>query len=372
MKTIAIWGSTGTIGAKVLKIAESSGYKVVALVGNVNHKLLIEQARLARPTYVGVASQKSYEIVKNVLSNDEPVVLPEAEFDKLATLEVDCCVVAIAGHASLLPTFHCLGNAKRLAIASKEAIISGGKLLQNLAKQNKTEIIPIDSEHNSIFQCLLGENKTSIKKLILTASGGAFANLEEYELQNITVQDALKHPNWNMGIKNTIDSATLINKALEIIEAAYLFNVDISNIKAVIQTDSIIHAMVQFNDNSYKALMSYPDMNLPIAYALNYPERFEYNLPALDFEQISNLHFKKPKEWQKRNIDLAYKAIEENKVIAFNLANEIAVSKFVKGELQFTEIYKYVISMCERSSKEIVNSLDDIQNVIRSIKRSAS
>ena len=368
MKSIAIWGSTGVIGTKALNIALKSCYRVVAIIGNKNHKLLIEQARLAKPEYVGVADKTAYEIVKSVLHQDEIKVLAVTEFENLAQLNVTCCLMAIAGHASLQPTFSCIGHAQRLAIASKEAIISGGRLLQNLAKKNGTEIIPIDSEHNAIFQCLLGENKTSVHELILTASGGAFADLDEVELKNVTLQDALKHPNWNMGIKNTVDSSTLFNKALELIEASYLFDCDITKIKAIIHPNSIIHAIVKFIDNSYKSLISFPDMMLPISYALNYPKRLTCTLPALDFEQIQNLNFKKPKEWQKRNIDLAYQAVQEEKVIAFNIANEIAVSKFIEGKLQFTEIYKYIINILEHSQKENVTSVKDIHTIIQAIK----
>ena len=368
MKTVAIWGSTGVIGTTALKIAMDSGYRIVAIIGNKNHKLLIEQAKLAKPEYVGVADRQSYEIVKDTLSIGKIEVLTATEFENLAKLDVTCSVMAIAGHASLQPTFASIGHAQRLAIASKEAIISGGKLLQTVAKEKGTEIIPIDSEHNSILQCLLGENKTSIKELILTASGGAFADFDENELKNVTLQDALKHPNWQMGIKNTIDSATLFNKALELIEASYLFDINITKIKAIIHPNSIIHAMVKFMDNSYKSLMSFPDMKLPISYALNYPNRCECNLPELDFEQIYNLSFKKPKAWQRRNINLAYYAVQEKKVIAFNIANEVAVSKFITGKLQFAEIYKYVIEILAHSQAENVNSFEDIQAIIQSIK----
>ena len=367
MTTISIWGSTGIIGAKAMKIAIQSGYRVVAIVGNTNHKLLIEQAKTAHPGYVGVAENTAYTIARDNLHSNDIKVLPESGFNEIAQLDVDCCVMAISGNASLVPTFKCLGHAKRLAIATKEAIISGGKLLQDLAKQQGTEIIPIDSEHNSIFQCLQGENINAVQELILTASGGAFVNLEENELAHVTVQDALKHPNWNMGVKNTIDSATLINKALEIIEASYLFDMDVSKIKAVIHPNSIIHAMVKFSDNSYKTLMSYPDMNLPISHAINYPHRIECELPALNFEQIGTLQFKKPKEWQKRNIKLAYYAVAENKSIAFNIANEIAVNKFVHRELKFAQIYDFICDVLACSPAENVNSYGDICAAVEAI-----
>ena len=339
MKTVTIWGSTGVIGAKALDIAIKSGFEIVAIISNSNYSKLIEQAKMANPKYVGVADKRAYEIVKEALESTDIEVLPESEFANLSQLKVDCCVMAISGNAGLKPTFECLGYARRLAIATKEAIISGGKLLQNLAKQKQTEIIPIDSEHNSIFQCLLGENSKNIKELILTASGGPFVDLEESDLKNVTVEKALQHPNWNMGKKNTIDSATMINKALEIIEAAYLFDIDIKKIKPLIHTNSIIHGMVGFNDGSLKALLSMPNMNIPISYAINYPDRQKVSVPDLDFESIRSLNFRKPTSWQKRNVELAYQAFDEKKVISFNTANEIAVSKFLDGKLRFNEIF---------------------------------
>ena len=370
MKTVAIWGSTGVIGTKALKIALNSGCRVVAIIGNRNHKLLIKQAKLAHPQYVGVMDNDAYKIVKDALITSKAEILSDTSI--LSQLDVDCCIMAISGNASVSPTFSCLGHAQRLAIASKEAIISGGKLLQHLAKQKGTELIPIDSEHNSIFQCLQGENQDAISEMILTASGGAFANLEEDELNNVSIKDALQHPNWNMGKKNTIDSATLINKALEIIEASYLFDMNIKKIKAVIHPNSIIHAMVRFSDNSYKTLMSYPDMNLPISYALNYAKRFDCKLPALDVSQIGSLQFRNPKEWQKRNIDLAYQAFKEDKVITFNISNEVAVAKFIKRELRFTDIYKYIINILEHSPRENIHSYEDIQNIIKTITKSSA
>lgn len=370
MKTISIWGSTGVIGSKALAIATKSGFDVVSIVGNSNHGKLIEQGLALKPRYIGVADVTSFKIVKEALDSTETEVLPESEFENLAQLNVGCCVMAISGKAGLRPTFSCLGHAKRLAIATKEAIIAGGKLLQTLASQLGTNIIPIDSEHNSIFQCLQGEDPKSIRKLVLTASGGPFLNLDESELMNVTVGDALKHPNWNMGKKNTIDSATMINKALEIIEAAYLFGIDISRIESIIHPNSIIHGMVEFSDNSIKALMAAPDMNLPISYAINYPHRVECELPRLNLGAIDSLKFEQPKNWQLRNINLAYQAFNENKVIAFNTANEEAVSLFLNHKINFCEIYKCIQNALETAQKEVCTSIDDIINVIKGSTKS--
>lgn len=370
MKTISIWGSTGVIGSKALAIATKSGFEVVSIVGNSNHEKLIEQGLALKPRYIGVADVTSFKIVKEAFDSTEIEVLPESEFENLAQLNVDCCVMAISGKAGLRPTFSCLGHAKRLAIATKEAIIAGGKLLQTLASQLGTTIIPIDSEHNSIFQCLQGEDPKSIRKLVLTASGGPFLDLDESELMNVTVEDALKHPNWNMGKKNTIDSATMINKALEIIEAAYLFDIDISKIESIIHPNSIIHGMVEFSDNSIKALMAAPDMNMPISYAINYPHRVDCELPRLNLGAIGSLKFERPKNWQLRNINLAYQAFNENKVIAFNTANEEAVSLFLNHKINFCEIYKFIQNTLETAQKEVCTSIDDIINVIKESTKS--
>lgn len=370
MKTISIWGSTGVIGSKALAIATKSGFEVVSIVGNSNHEKLIEQGLALKPRYIGVADVTSFKIVKEAFDSTEIEVLPESEFENLAQLNVDCCVMAISGKAGLRPTFSCLGHAKRLAIATKEAIIAGGKLLQTLASQLGTTIIPIDSEHNSIFQCLQGEDPKSIRKLVLTASGGPFLNLDESELMNVTVEDALKHPNWNMGKKNTIDSATMINKALEIIEAAYLFDIDISKIESIIHPSSIIHGMVEFSDNSIKALMATAEMNLHISYAINYPNRVDCELLSLNFETIDSLRFERPKNWQLRNINLAYQAFNENKVIAFNTANEEAVSLFLNHKINFCEIYKFIQNALDAAQKEACTSIDDIINVIKESTKS--
>lgn len=249
MKKISIFGSTGSIGQKALKIAQKSNFEVVSISGNRNHKKLIEQAEYYHPKYVCVSDYEAFEIVKDALIGKDTEVLPESEMNNISKLETDCFVMAISGIAGLEPTFSALGHTKRLAIATKEVIISAGDLLINFAKNYNTEIIPIDSEHSAIFQCIQGE-KNVVKEIILTASGGPFVDFEEDDLRKVTLSDALKHPNWTMGNKITIDSATLINKALEIIEASYLFNFPIENITPLIHPSSIIHGMVRFCDGS--------------------------------------------------------------------------------------------------------------------------
>jgi 1-deoxy-D-xylulose-5-phosphate reductoisomerase len=365
-KTAIIFGSTGTIGTKAVGIAYSNEFEIIAISGNKNFKELVKQAKEYKPKYVCVADSESFTKVKDALSSNGDIeVLPRNEIANIAKLNVDCCVMAISGSAALSPTFSCLGHAKRLAIANKESIILGGKLLMDSAKSKDTEIIPVDSEHNAIFQCINNENKDSISEIILTASGGVFLDLEEKELGKVTVSDALKNPNWVMGKKVTIDSATLINKAIEIIEAAYLFDFPIEKITPLIHVDSIIHGLVKFKDCSLKAVLAYPDMRLPISFAINYPDRKDCKLPEIDFSKIETLSFRKPKQWQKRNLNLAYQAFKEKKVVAFNTANEIAVSKFLKNKIKFNEIYGVVVKILSQAEEEQIASLEDITNLIR-------
>lgn len=367
MKKISIFGSTGSIGRKALKVAKASNFEIVAIVGNHNYKKLIEQVNYCHPEYVGVVDNGAFKIVKEALIGKNIKVIPKEGINDIAKLKTDCFVMAIAGIAGLEPTFSALENTKRLAIATKEVIISAGNLLIDFAKRYNTEIIPIDSEHSAIFQCIQGEEFEFVKEIILTASGGPFVDFEEKDLKDVTVSDALKHPNWKMGNKITIDSATLINKALEIIEASYLFNFPIENIKPLIHTSSIIHGIIKFNDGSYKTAMSFPDMLLPISYALNYPNRVNCDLPSLDFCAMKALDFKRLKSWQKRNIDLAYHAFKEKKVIALNIANEHAVSKFLKREISFCDIYELIYSTLEKSPIENIYSLNDIREISKTL-----
>lgn len=372
MKNISIFGATGSIGEKALKIAKASGFEITAISGNRNYKKLIEQAKYYHPKYVCVTDDSVFKIVNEALLNENIRIIPKEEINNIAKLKTDCCVIAISGIAGLEPTFSSLGNTKRLAIATKEVIISAGDLLTDLAQKTKTEIIPVDSEHSAIFQCIQGEKKEFINEIILTASGGPFVDFEEKDLGKVTLSDALKHPNWTMGKKITIDSATLINKALEIIEASYLFKIPINNIKPLIHTSSIIHGLVKFNDGSYKAALSFPDMILPISYVLNYPERIDCKLPNLDFCKLKSLDFKELKPWQKRNIDLAYYAFKEKKVIALNVANEYTVNMFLKGQINFCDIYKIISDILEKSSEEDVCSLNDIKEICRNLKNTIS
>ncbi|MDR3224094.1 MAG: 1-deoxy-D-xylulose-5-phosphate reductoisomerase [Holosporales bacterium] len=360
-KTISIFGSSGIIGRKAVEIATSNGFEIIAIVGNKNHKEIIDQALRCKPRYVGVSDERSVKEVRAALSGVE--VISGSDIENLAQLPVDCCVMAISGIASLMPTFKCLGYAKRLAIASKEAIILGGDLLIDIAKKNNTEIIPVDSEHNAIFQCLQAENRINISEIILTASGGIFRDFEEVELADVTLDQAIKNPNWIMGQKITIDSATMMNKAMEIIEAAYLFNWPIDNIKALIHCESIIHGLIKFSNNSLKALMSFPDMSIPISYAINYGDITRCSSEEIDLAKVGTLTFREAKEWQKRNINLAYEVFKGKRVIVFVAANDISVSKFMNREIGFNDIYNNIMQILEKSKEEMVKSISDIIDI---------
>jgi 1-deoxy-D-xylulose-5-phosphate reductoisomerase len=362
-REISVFGATGVVGRKSVNAACLAGYEIVAITGHKNYTELIRQAYEYCPRYVCCTDATCYKKVKSEVTRSE--VLPCSEIVNIAKLNVDCCVMAMAGAVSLATTFACLGHARRLAIASKEAILLGGKVLIDSARSGHTEIIPLDSEHNAIFRCVRHDHQDAITEITLTASGGVFLNHTEDALSKVTLSDALKNPNWIMGKKVTVDSATLINKATEIIEASLLFELPINMVKYVIHPESIIHGIVRFHDDSYKALLSQPDMMIPIMYAVSYPELRRSPLPApLNFTDIEKLTFRRPQAWQARNVNLAYDVFNEGKVVAFSIANEIAVSKFLNGDITFCQIYDLVASALDTCERELVSSYCDIAELI--------
>ena len=363
-KTINIFGSTGSVGKKAFEIARLNHFEIVALTCNKNHDEIIQQAKICQPKHICVTNQQSFSIVKNALSKEKINIVDGSELKNIAKIKVDIGVMAIAGNPGIVPTFAMLGHVKRLAIATKEAIISGGELLIEQAKLLHTEIMPLDSEHNALFQCLHNENISDIEKLIITASGGPFLNFSERDLQNITPSDATANPNWSMGKKISIDSSTLINKAMEIIETAYLFSIPITKIVPLVHPESLIHAMAQFQDGILKATIYSPDMAFPISYGLNYPSRKPCSAKAIDFSELTNFSFKKPMDWQKRNMNLAYTAFADKKVIAFNAANTVAVHAFLNNQIKFLDIYNIVAKTLEFAKKETIASVQDIMEII--------
>ncbi len=343
-KKIAILGSTGSIGTQALEViaAHSGHFSVEVLTANNNADLLIEQALKFKPNCVVIANEQHYEYVKNTLWEHD--IKTYAGNDAIADVvqmdSVDMVLTAMVGFSGLLPTIKAIEARKNIALANKETLVVAGEIITALAAQNKVALLPVDSEHSAIFQCLTGEWHNPLEKIYLTASGGPFFGKKAEELQNITKKQALKHPNWDMGAKITIDSATLMNKGLEVIEARWLFNLKPEQIDVIVHQQSIIHSIVQFTDGSMKAQMGLPDMKLPIQYALSFPHRLPSDFPRFNFLDFPTLTFAQPDKKTFRNLQLAYDAMEKggNMPCALNAANEIAVEAFLHDKIKFLDI----------------------------------
>lgn len=344
MKKILLLGSTGSIGVSTLKVLDEfkEHFEVFALTTNSNIELLQEQIDKFHPKFVVVRDKLKADQLKkygkkntcSILSGDEGLI------ELTSTGDYDILVSALVGFAGLLPTIESIKRSKRIALANKETLVAAGQIVMDLAQKHDSEIIPVDSEHSAIFQCLVGESKKRVNKLIVTASGGPFLNKSANELSNVSVAEALNHPNWDMGSKITIDSATMMNKGLEVIEANWLFGFDKEKIDVVIHPQSIIHSMIEFVDGSIKAQLSTPDMKLPIQYALSYPDRWESDLVKTDFPSLQNLTFFEPDLVKFNCLKLAYDAMEQGGTAPciLNAANEVAVEKFLNEEIKFTQI----------------------------------
>jgi 1-deoxy-D-xylulose-5-phosphate reductoisomerase len=343
-KKIAILGSTGSIGTQALEIvAEQSDFlQVEVLTANINADLLIKQAIAFRPNHVVIADESKYLQVKEVLDPlDIKVFAGNKAIEELMGItEADTVLTAMVGYSGLLPTIKAIENKKRIALANKETLVVAGEIITQLCGQHHVDIIPVDSEHSAIFQCLVGESLDTLDKIILTASGGPFRGKKSAELAQVTKAQALKHPNWSMGAKITIDSATLMNKGLEVIEAKWLFGLNQKQIEVVVHPQSIIHSMVEFNDGSIKAQMGLPDMKLPIHYAFFFPQRTTSSFPRMRFSDIKQLTFEEPDPITFRNLGLAYEAMEKggNMACILNAANEIAVDAFLHDKIKFLQI----------------------------------
>ena len=343
-KNVAVIGSTGSIGRQTLDIIAQHPDKFSAevLTANTQADLLIEQALKFNPNVVVIADKTQYQKVKEALSQtDIKVFAGKESIDDVVQMDcIDIVLMALVGFAGLSPTIKAIEKGKLIALANKETLVVGGEYVMRLAKQNNTAILPVDSEHSAIFQCLIGEINNEINKIYLTASGGPFRNLNSQELSKVSVAQALNHPNWAMGKKVTIDSATLMNKGFEMIEARWLFDIKPSKIEAVIHPQSIIHSMVEFEDGSIKAQLGIADMRLPIQYALSFPDRLPNSLEKLDIYKYSTLTFEKPNRKLFPCLDMAYYAIEKggNAPAIMNAANEVAVEAFLKEKIKFIEI----------------------------------
>lgn len=342
MKHIAILGSTGSIGTQTLQVIEANPDRFCAevLTANRNADLLIEQARKFKPGIVVIADEEKYSYVQEALSLEDVKVYAGADAiaQVVATASVDVVVTAMVGYSGLIPTVNAIRAGKTVALANKETLVVAGDLINRLVEEYKVAILPVDSEHSAIFQCLVGESRNPAEKLILTASGGPFRGRDTAFLEKVTAADALKHPNWNMGAKVTIDSASMMNKGFEMIEAKWLFGMKPEQIEVVVHPQSIIHSMVQFADGSIKAQLGVPDMRLPIQYALTYPERAKYSFGRVDFSVTRELTFEEPDRKTFRNLQLAYEAVAQggNMPCILNAANEVAVEAFLQGKLAFT------------------------------------
>lgn len=343
-KKIAILGSTGSIGTQSLEVIseQSDKLEVEVLTANSNSELLIKQAIAFKPNHVVIADESKYKEVKEALTpHDIKVYAGNRSIEELmGVTSADIVLTAMVGYSGLKPTIAAIKNKKRIALANKETLVVAGELITQLCAEHRTDLIPVDSEHSAIFQCLVGEHPDSIEKIILTASGGPFRGKKAHELTEITKVQALKHPNWSMGAKITIDSATLMNKGLEVIEAKWLFGVQGKDIEVVVHPQSIIHSMVSFKDSSIKAQMGLPDMKLPIHYAFFYPERVKASFERMSFAKYGQLTFEQPDTDTFRNLALAYEAMDKggNMACILNAANEIAVEAFLQDKIKFLDI----------------------------------
>ena len=348
IKRVAIFGSTGSIGTQALDViaANSSMFSVEVLTAHNNDELLVQQALKFNPNIVVICDEKKYQKVKEALATTTiKVFAGEKALEEVASMDCyDLMLAAIVGYAGLKPTLKAISNGKTIALANKETLVVAGDIVMRKAVENRVPVIPVDSEHSAIFQCLVGETRNRIEKIILTASGGPFLGRKPNYLVNVKREHALQHPNWNMGAKISIDSATLMNKGLEMIEAKWLFNLKPEQIQVVIHPQSIIHSMVQFEDSSIKAQMGLPDMKLPIQYALAFPKRIASPFPRYDFKKISALTFEEPDIKTFRNLALATEALNKggNLPCVMNAANEIAVYAFLRNRINFLDMTEVI------------------------------
>jgi 1-deoxy-D-xylulose-5-phosphate reductoisomerase len=355
-KGIAILGSTGSIGTQALEVIEAypDFFDLQVITANGNADLLIQQAKKFQPNEVVIADVSKYQYVKEALWNDDIKVYAgnDALNQVVTGSEIDVVLTALVGYAGLSPTIEAIKSKKTIALANKETLVVAGSLINKLVSEYGVTIYPVDSEHSAIFQCLTGEYQNPIEKIYLTASGGPFRGWNEEQLQKVTKAQALKHPNWTMGAKITIDSASLMNKGLEVIEAKWLFDLKPAQIDVIVHPQSIIHSLVQFEDGSMKAQMGLPDMKLPIQYAFTYPERFKTDFPRFNFIDYPQLTFEAPDRKTFKNLDLAYKAmeLEGTAACALNAANEVSVQLFLEDKIGFLDIARINESVMEQTT----------------------
>lgn len=367
MKKITILGSTGSIGLSALDVIEknSQRFQVKALTAGKNIKLLKKQIEKFKPEVVAVSNKETALKLRDSLTNKNKVKVfyDEEGLKEVASFSsADMVISAIAGSAGLVPTLAAIEAGKNIALANKETMVMAGEIVTGRAKKKRVKIIPVDSEHSAIFQCLEGQNRGNLRRIILTASGGPFLNLTTKELKNVTLSQTLRHPNWKMGRKVTIDSASMMNKGLEVIEAKWFFNLDISYIDVLIHPQSIVHSIVEFTDGAFLAQMGIPDMRVPIAYALTYPERINNDLPSLNLVKTGKLEFCSADMKKFPCLRLAYAAgiCGGTAPVVLNAADEIGVSAFMENKIRFIDLPKVIETVL--TSHNIIDnpSLDDI------------
>ena len=359
-KKIAILGSTGSIGIQTLDVIQNNKeyFSAEILIAGQNSNLLIKQAKAIKPKIVVINDESKYQYIKEKLKDERIKVYAGKKeiINAVKNKSVDTVVSAVVGYSGLEPTISAIESGKNIALANKETLVVAGELINNLIKKHKVKMYPIDSEHSAIYQCILGEEKNKFEKIILTASGGPFRGFKKSRLEKVRPDEALNHPKWKMGKKISIDSATLMNKGLEVIEAKWLFNVDPDNIEVIIHPEAIVHSMVQFRDGSIKAQLGVPDMKIPIQFALTSPYRLDSNFPRLSFKEKLSLNFEKPDLYTFKNLKLAFQAMKEggNKPCILNAANEVVVDSFLKKEIKFLEMSE-IIEECLNKMEYIAN-----------------
>jgi len=367
-KKVAILGSTGSIGTQTLEVIRSHAekFQVEVLTAQNNADLLINQAVEFQPNCVVIANEGLYEKVRDVLVPlGIKVFAGEKALADVVTMEtIDIVLTALVGYSGLIPTMNAIEAGKAIALANKETLVVAGELVTKLAREKGVNIYPVDSEHSAIFQCLVGEFHNPIEKIILTASGGPFRGKDRLFLESVTKAQALKHPNWDMGAKITIDSASLMNKGLEVIEAKWLFGLRKDQIEVVVHPQSIIHSLIQFEDGSIKAQLGLPDMRIPIQFALSYPDRLKADFPRFDFAKYPNLTFEKPDVSTFRNLALAFEALERggNAPCILNAANEIVVAAFLREQIGFLEMSDIIAEVMLKSDFVRNPTLEDYVN----------
>jgi len=373
-KRIAILGSTGSIGTQTLEVIAQNpdSFEVEVLTANNNIELLIEQARLFRPNVVVITNSCHYDLLKEALK-DEPVKVyagKEALQQVVEMDTIDLVVTAMVGYSGLIPTCNAIKAGKHIALANKETMVVAGEIINKLAMEHRVNIYPVDSEHSAIFQCLVGEFNNEIEKIYLTASGGPFKGYSPEQLANVTKSDALKHPNWDMGAKITIDSASLMNKGFEVIEAKWLFGLKPEQIDVIVHPQSIVHSIVQFQDGSMKAQMGLPDMKLPIQYALNFPDRLPSTFKRFNFLDYPKLTFEQPNTKNFRNLALAFEALNQggNMPCILNAANEVVVQAFLNDRISFLQMPEIIEQIMEKASYLKNPNLEDYMQTDKEVR----